>query len=90
MGNSWGHTLTKLSAEEIAYMEDHTRRDRERWPDIRWDYAKCQLGKCHNRAAYTLTYHYVTGRQGRVSFAEKLICEKHASKYQPATEGSAA
>lgn len=86
MSKSWGHTLELLSDEEIARRDACTAREKERFPNLAWDYMRCRMGRCRNRAKYFLRYHYVTGRQGRVSWAEKLICESHADKYKNLAE----
>ena len=93
MSKSWGHNVRKLTDQEINsqiksgkdwyqwkvehYQEVSTSEDK----CVHYE-RKCRIsGKCQNESEYMLTYHYVTGRAGRTSFAEKPICEHHAAKY---------
>lgn len=79
----------KISVEEakklLAAAFDFTKRYTEQ------HCAVCDveliLGKNYE-PTHLLTYHYVTGRAGRTSFAEKAICEQHAQKYLKKEEGS--
>lgn len=94
MGNSWGHSVRPLTKEEIDYQTksgenwyqfqvDNPRPDRT--PDKErcvHHERKCRISaKCQNLSSHMLTYRYVTGRDGRTSYAEKPICEHHAQKY---------
>jgi hypothetical protein len=94
MSKAWGHNVRKLTEEEILqqinsgkswyqFQIEHPQEGRT--PDekkcIHYE-RKCRISsKCDNECTHLLTYRYVTGRAGRVSFAEKPICEHHAQKY---------
>ncbi len=78
MGNSWGHTLERLSDERITEMAHAKACDcgcRRR--------RLCVMGRLDHQApaTYLATYNYVTGRAGRVSWASKHICDDHAAKF---------
>lgn len=93
MSKAWNHNVRKLTDEEIQKQID----DGKHWyqwrlknmpersePEERLIFLerKCRISKkCQNESTHLLTYHYVTGRAGRVSYAEKPICEQHAQKY---------
>lgn len=48
---------------------------------------KCRIShKCQNESTYLLSYLYVTGNSGRISLAEKPICDEHAQAYLPQNE----
>jgi hypothetical protein len=78
MGDSWGHTLERLSAEQQADMVATKpcgcgcRR-----------YRLCTMGRRDHEqpATYLSTYNYVTGRAGRVSWARKALCDDHAAAF---------
>lgn len=87
MPNSWGHTLTRLSDEDLALASQQAERraawNREHgYDDDEQHYTSCTLGRVAHldQAEYLFTYNYVTGRAGRVSFASKNICRMHAEK----------
>lgn len=83
MGNSWGHKLIELTQEEMAERDRKTAEELLRWaPQLVWDHMKCRVGKCKERAKYLLTYDYMTGRCGHVSWAEKIVCDRHGAKYR--------
>lgn len=94
MSKAWGHTVRLLTDAEIMhqkemgkswfrYMLEHPKEghtpDEEKY--IRTE-RKCRISsKCQNESWYMLMYRYVTGRAGRVSVAQKPVCEHHAKKY---------
>lgn len=67
MGSSWDHAVRRLTEEEIAF------RVRQDWP--------CSTGKCRETVSHATSYRYVTGRGGRVSFSERLVCAAHAERF---------
>ena len=80
----WNHKLTPYTPEELRAWEEHERRCNERWPEgpRRGEFwSSCSAPLCEGRPLYQATYDYVTGRAGRVSFARKEYCEKHAQGY---------
>lgn len=95
MGKAWGHHVRKLTDAEIQkqeYIGQSWYKFKQDHPSTSFTLSendciqserKCRISKtCQNQSAYLLTYQYVTGRRGRVTFAEKPICEHHAKKYQ--------
>lgn len=85
MGDSWGHTLTRLSSEALAKIDRRVAHFREQGYGYDGDLEQarsCTLGRVTHldRAEYLFTYSYVTGRAGRVSFASKNVCRDHAEK----------
>jgi len=79
MGESWGHTLERLSADRLAELERTAARLRLRGRQ----YKSCTVGRMDHLqpATYVATYNYVTGRAGRVSWASKRLCDDHAAKF---------
>ncbi len=78
MGNSWGHTLERLTDEEIA------KRIHDKACDCGCRRRRlCTSGRRDHEApaTYLATYNYVTGRAGRVSWASKYVCDDHAAKF---------
>jgi hypothetical protein len=65
--NSWGHTVRALTADE------RQARDRLGWT--------CSAGKCQQTPTHVTTYHYVTGRAGRTTDAERHVCGEHARRF---------
>lgn len=75
---SWGHAVRRLAAEEIARLDETERKARE--AGSTWRYARCKIApKCQGKGTHEVTYNYVTGRAGRVSWARKLSCDDHAA-----------
>lgn len=66
MSNSWGHAIRRLT-------------DGERDQQYRLGY-RCS-GKCTEKATFATSYRYVTGRAGRVSWAERYACDTHAQRF---------
>lgn len=62
---SWGHTLRRLTEAEVGQVGTRT----------------CAAGKCQGVAAYASTYRYVSGRAGRATFAQRALCEHHATRF---------
>jgi hypothetical protein len=82
MSDSWGHTLQRLSEQRLAELAASDQRRIERGGG--YDYGRCTMGRIathQDRATYSASYNYVTGRAGRVSWAEKLVCDEHAAKF---------
>lgn len=67
MGESWGHRVRILPQEE-----------RER---LVRSGLKCSSGRCPKEATHATSYNYVTGRSGRVSWAERNVCREHADRF---------
>lgn len=67
MGESWGHSVRILPPEE-----------RER---LVRSGLKCSSGRCTKEATHATSYNYVTGRSGRVSWAERSACREHADRF---------
>ncbi len=66
MSSSYAHTVTRMKPDDIELFE------RQGW--------KCS-SKCPNKPEYFISYKYVTGRQGRVTWADKRVCAVHAEKF---------
>lgn len=82
MSGSWGHALERLGPERLAELAASDQRRLERGGG--YDYGRCTTGRIAthtDRATYEATYNYITGRAGRVSFARKLICDRHAASF---------
>ena len=89
--SAWGHAIRSLTPDEIAEQERRNMEYVEHgWPP---DARLCVMRRCPNVASFAIAYLYVTGRAGRVTHAEKKVCDKHAAgfrkKYKP-REGVAA
>jgi hypothetical protein len=89
VGRSWGHTLTPFTAEETARRDDWAVRWYQEHPgntapdhDAEGRLLCAVSGKCRNLAAWWGTYHYVTGRAGRVSTATRAMCDSHAARWR--------
>jgi hypothetical protein len=82
MSGSWGHALERLSAERLGELAASDQRRLERGGG--YDYGRCTMGRIAthpDRATHVASYNYITGRAGRVSWAEKLVCDEHAAKF---------
>ena len=74
MGKAWGHQLRLLTSEEITCF-DATGGGL-------FDHRRCRMTPhCQHKSQYMLRYNYITGQAGRISHAQKPICEQHAAKY---------
>lgn len=76
MSNAWGHTLRRLT-------------DDERWNRFviggRAVSERRQCASCRGEkspADWLATYNYVTGRAGRVSWARRYLCDRHADAFR--------
>ena len=81
---SWGHAIRRLTPDEIAENEGRHAATVARWPDLseRSWHLDCHVSyRCGRRATHLIQYSYVTGRGGRVSYAQKQVCEEHARKF---------
>ena len=67
MGSSWGHAAARLDPETI---DEHDRWGR-----------RCSARRCVEPATHVTSYRYVTGRAGRVSWAERRVCDSHAARF---------
>jgi hypothetical protein len=81
--SAWGHALRRLT-------------ERERGTPGSWA-STCSAGgrpRCEQPTLFAFTYSYVTGRRGRVSWAQKNLCHAHAERaakrYQLALPAEAA
>lgn len=97
MSKAWGHTVRLLTEQEISHAIEmgkshweycknnpNGRPVPEEAEIIRLE-RKCRISsKCQNQATKMLRYKYITGRAGRISWADKPICDHHASKYETA------
>jgi len=61
---SWAHAIRYATPDELHCV----------WRNSPYE---CSAPKCHAPAVYKVGYRYVTGRQGRVTSATRLICERH-------------
>lgn len=66
MSNSWGHTVNFASKKDAPWLDEGSL---------------CVVRGCPHTIAFRTTYRYVTGRAGRVSRADRYICEEHARKF---------
>jgi hypothetical protein len=65
---SWGHTLQKLTEDQLAILHEWSR--------------VCRVTRtCHQPVTHLATYCYITGRGGRASWAKRYQCDGHAAKY---------
>jgi len=87
MGKAWNHNIdlggplytaseNKLQYYQSRYDKAVRENDSEH---IKW-YA-CSVRGCDLRPEFRCTYDYVTGRAGRVSWAERCYCRVHAEKF---------
>lgn len=67
MGESWGHRVRILSQEDCEHLLRVGLR--------------CRSGRCTNEVTHATSYNYVTGRLGRVSWAERSVCREHAARF---------
>lgn len=67
MGRSWDHAVTRLDPDTI---DEHDRWGR-----------RCSARRCVEPVTHVTGYRYVTGRAGRVSWAELRVCEGHAARF---------
>ena len=74
MGNSWGHAVRPLTADELA----SNKRQDEKWPKYPH---RCTAAKCQEAPTHATAYNYVTGRAGRVSWSERQVCTVHAERF---------
>ena len=92
MSGAWNHAVRELTPEERVALKERADRD-EAWslehgyPRSRWA-ERCRQGrrpkKCKELATHVATYAYVTGRGGRVSSQERLLCAAHAEVFREA------
>jgi len=83
--SSWGHTLRRLTDAETAQL-----RARDAWwetsglepPAARYRDTACRIRGCVEPATHEGSYRYVTGRAGRVSWARRLLCDRHADRFR--------
>jgi hypothetical protein len=83
LGRSWGHAIRRLTDDEIAFVRARHAWWIAKYPD--WPYrpgTACRTGKCDEDATHAVSYSYVTGRSGRVTWAEKRVCGGHAEKFR--------
>lgn len=82
MSRSWGHAVRRLTDAEITRAVQHDKHGAEIFhrPDYAYD-SVCRMPKCKERISHQITYNYVTGRAGRVSWAAKDVCTGHAEKF---------
>lgn len=67
MSSSWGHAVTRLDPDTI---DEHDRWGR-----------RCSARRCIEPVTHVSGYRYVTGWAGRVSWAERRVCEGHAARF---------
>src|SRR5690606_6685875 len=67
MSSSWGHAAARLDPETI---DEHDRWGR-----------RCSARRCVEPVTHVSGYRYVTGRAGRVSWAERRVCEGQAARF---------
>jgi hypothetical protein len=77
---SWGHAIRPLSERESATVERYHGTPQRGRTD---SYRTCTASRrCDHKAAFVTSYRYVTGRRGRVSCAEKMVCAEHARAFR--------
>lgn len=74
MTRSWGHQIRKATAEETASW-DRQRGGRE------GGYPRCSHPRCRAVPTHVSTYRYVSGKAGRVTGTERLLCDDHAVRF---------
>jgi hypothetical protein len=67
MSSSWDHAVTRLDAE--------TADEHDRWG------RRCSTSRCIEPVTHVTGYRYVTGRGGRISWAERRACNSHAVRF---------
>jgi hypothetical protein len=89
--SGWDHTIRPYTDEELADWEAHEAKqnadpERRAWLEryykgtkIYW--TECSSPRCSERPIFEATYHYVTGRRGRVSYARKQYCRTHGERF---------
>jgi hypothetical protein len=80
VSESWGWGVRRLTAEEVARLDRAEASARESGASYGGWYRRCKVApKCQGKGTHEVTYNYVTGRAGRVSWARKLSCDDHAA-----------
>jgi hypothetical protein len=77
--SAWGHALRRLPMADVARASEMVDYGYGRGPERR---QACSAGgrPCAAPVAFAFSYRYITGRAGRVSWAEKWICQQHAER----------
>ena len=82
MSRSWGHAVRPLAEAEIARAERQDEHSAVTFGKEGYRYSTvCRMPKCKEQISHEITYNYVTGRAGRVSWAAKDVCTGHAEKF---------
>jgi hypothetical protein len=82
MSRSWGHAVGVLSDSIRAQYRRQGELERARWgSELRGSSDVCRTGKCEEFVSHVVRYKYITGRAGRVSDCERLVCGMHAEKF---------
>ena len=95
VARSWGATIRLLTIEEriaLAQRErswsgtlrswGRPRSDDEEFAALIRGRACTMGGRDHlAEAEFVVSYHYITGRRGRVSVAERRVCKGHADSF---------
>lgn len=82
MSNSWGHAVRRLAEAEVARAKEQDEHSAEVFRREGYRYSTvCRMPKCQEWISHEITYNYVTGRAGRVSWAAKDVCTGHAEKF---------
>jgi hypothetical protein len=82
MIGSWGHDIECAKQYDrdfynLPHHWDDAQGERQISPPI-----GCSSPKCGTvPVVYVISYHYVTGRRGRIGVNCKCVCEKHGRKF---------
>ena len=74
--NSWNWQVVPMSEQDIAYYRRNFETSEERFKR----YYVCRKKGCGAMPDVFVSYHYVTGRRGRVSFQQRPFCREHGEQ----------
>lgn len=71
MGQSWNHRIARMPFDE-----------EQTYARLGWTCAgRANGSRCPERATWTASYDYVTGKRGRVSSSDRHLCDGHAQRF---------
>lgn len=85
---SWNWRIVEFSASHHAWLAEIFDGKNSKWKPSD-SMARCTKKGCTAKPEVYVAYDYVTGRQGRVSSAERQFCRPHAEELIAAKAGAA-